>query len=346
MLIEQRTFGYMPDGHEVILVRLTNQSGAYIELTNYGATWVSAVVSDSKGQLDDVILGYSSLEGYISDTCYIGSTIGRFANRIGSAQFSIDERVYTLEANDGLNSNHGGFSGFNKKLWNFSLFESGVCFSLFSPDGEGGYPGNLSVEVCYQFSEDNQVMINYKGGSDMPTYLNLTNHAYFNLSGQKNVLNHFLKVHSNTILETTKDYIPTGQFRVVDNSPFDFTTPTIIGERIFETEDQLEWNKGYNHCYVLNQNEEKVLVPAAIVSDPGSGRALEVQTTLPSILIYTGNYLETQLPGKKDSIYDPYEGVCLEAQFFPDTPNHSHFPSCLISAGDIYQHSTVFSFRS
>lgn len=342
----QKPFGHLPDGREVVLVRLTNKSGAYIELTNFGATWVSAMVPDSKGQLNDVILGYPSLDGYISDTCYLGCTIGRFANRIRSARFSIGENDYILEANDDINSNHGGTSGFNKKLWDVTLFASGVCFSLFSPDGEGGYPGNLTVEVCYHFSEDNQVTINYKAESDKRTYVNLTNHAYFNLSGEVNVLNHFLHIPSNTILETTKDYIPTGNFRDVHGSPFDFTSPSKLGDRIFEMDDQLEWNRGYNHCYVLNQNEKKGLVLAAILSDSLSGRTLEVQTTLPSILVYTGNYLKTNFPGKKGALYDPYEGVCLEAQFFPDTPNHSHFPSCLISPGDIYQQVTVFTFRS
>lgn len=345
MLIEQRTFGYLPDGREVVLVRITNESGSYIELTNYGATWVSAFVPDSNGQMDDVILGYPSLEGYISDSCYIGSTIGRFANRIGSAHFSIGEQEYKLETNDGLNTNHGGLSGFNKKLWNFTLFNSGICFSLFSPDGEGGYPGNLFVEVCYHFSEDNQVTINYKGESDKRTYLNLTNHAYFNLSGEKSVLNHYLMIPSNTILDTTKDYIPTGQFRDIRNSPFDFTSPVKLGARIFEKEVQLEWNRGYNHCYVLNQNDSKGLALAAILSDPVSGRELEVQTTLPSVLAYTGNYLETSIQGKKGANYDPYEGVCIEAQFFPDTPNHSQFPSCLIFPGNIYQEVIVFTFR-
>jgi len=346
MKTARRNFGYLPDGREVVLFRLTNKSGAFVEFTNFGATWVSASVPDSKGQFDDVVLGYPTLEGYLSDTHYLGSTIGRFSNRIGSARFSIGEKEYELEANDGRNSNHGGYSGFNKKLWNFTLFDSGVCFSLFSPDGEGGYPGNLSTEVCYHFSEDNQVTINYKGESDKRTYLNLTNHAYFNLSGEKSILNHFLQVPSNTILETTKDYIPSGQYRDVHDSPFDFTAPAKLGERIFEKEDQLEWNRGYNHCYVLNQNEKKGLTLGAILSDPISGRKLEAQTTLPSVLVYTGNYLETNIPGKKGANYGPYEGICLEAQFFPDTPNHSQFPSCLISKGDIYQQVIVFKFKS
>ena len=346
MKIEQKPLGNLPDGREVVLIRLTNESGAFVEFTNFGATWVSASVPDSKGQFEDVVLGYPTLDGYLSDTCYLGSTIGRFANRIGSARFSIGENEYILGANDGLNSNHGGYSGFNKKLWEVTLFDSCVCFSLFSPDGEGGYPGNLLVEVCYHFFDDNQVTINYKATSDCSTYLNLTNHAYFNLSGEKNVLSHLLRIPSTTILDTTKDYIPTGEFKDVQYSPFDFTKPTKLGERIFEKQYQLEWNKGYNHCYVLNQNEGKGLALAAILSDPISGRELEVQTTLPSILVYTGNYLETSIPGKKGASYGPYAGVCLEAQFFPDTPNHSKFPSCLISRGDIYQQVIVFKFRS
>lgn len=346
MQITQRSFGYLPDGREVVLVRLTNESGAFVEFTNFGATWVSATVPDSKGRFDDVILGYPSLDGYINDTCYLGSTIGRFANRIGTACFTISENEYKLEANDGINSNHGGFSGFNKKLWDVSLSPSSVCFSLFSPDGEGGYPGNLTVEVCYHFSEDNQVTINYKVESDKWTYVNLTNHAYFNLSGEVNIFNHLLQIPSNTILDTTRDYIPTGLFKDVAVSPFDFLSPTKLGDRIFELDEQLEWNRGYNHCYVLSKNADNSLVLAAILSDPISGRKLEVLTTMPSVLVYTGNYLETHFPGKTGQLYIPYEGVCLEAQFFPDTPNHSHFPSCLIVPGDLYQQVIIFKFST
>ena len=344
MLVEQRPWGYLKNGGKVALVRLTNAAGAYVEFTNLGATWLSAVVPDSLGRLDDVLLGFNTPEDYIEDTSYMGATVGRFANRIDSARFSIGEETFKLDVNDGKNSNHGGFSGFHKKIWDTELLESGVRFLLTSPDGEGGYPGNLSVEVTYSFSEDNSLSIEFKGRSDRTTVLNMTNHAYLNLAGAGNVLDHTLWIPSLEMLETREDFVPTGRFTKIRNTPFDFSFPETIGKHIHEDDQQLKWNRGYNHCYVLQHKKSVSPVFSARLFHPGSGRQMHLSTTLPGILLYTGNYLDTKSNGKKGEPYRPYDGLCLETQFYPDSPNHAHFPSCLLTSEEEYVHTTVFRF--
>lgn len=321
--------------HETIyLFRLTNESGAYIELTNLGATWVSAYMYENAGNLSNVLLGYASAAAYINDSFYMGAIVGRFANRIHQASFIIQDKVYPLEKNDGDNTNHGGFSGFNKKRWEWEQVTNGIRFKLHSPDGEGGYPGNVEVEVTYTFSETNELTIQYHGTTDQATYLNLTNHAYFNLSGKaERVDGHQLYIPSEQILETTAAYIPTGRFSNVADSPFDFTTPHAIGENLHDDNEQIRWNRGYNHCYVLKNEVSNQLQTAAILSDPISGRELTVETDLPGVLLYTAGYLPA-----------PDTGVCLETQYFPDTPSHPHFPSCLLMPGEEYRHRTVYKF--
>lgn len=333
--------------------RLTNATGAFIELTNLGATWVSAYMPNSSGILENILLGYDNAEGYLKDSFYMGATIGRFANRIHRASFSIDGTTYLLEKNDGENTNHGGLSGFSKKIWQWEEMDSGIRFMLHSPDMEGGYPGNVHIEVEYLFSETNELTINYYGISDRPTYLNLTNHAYFNLSGdQRKITEHHLLIPSSRIVETTPQFIPTGNFVSVKGTPFDFTSRQRIGTHLYDNNDQLLQNRGYNHCYILKkqatkkqtskeqaskEQPSKVFLTAAILSDPElSGRELTVTTDLPGMLLYTSGYLTPT----------PDIGVCLETQYFPDTPSHPHFPNCLLMPGEEYRHRTVYTFRS
>ena len=318
----------------IYLFRLTNKSGAYIELTNWGATWVSAYMHGNDGNLSNVLLGYNSAEEYIGDTCYLGATVGRFANRIHQASIVVAGKTYPLEKNDGNNTNHGGYTGFNKKVWKWEQVTDGIRFRLQSPDGEGGYPGNVEVEVTYLFSETNEVTILYRGATDQTTYLNLTNHAYFNLSGKSEKVDaHTLCIPFNQILETTAEFIPTGKFRNVTDTPFDFMTPHPIGDHLHDDNEQLCWNKGYNHCYILKEEVSDKLQTAAILSHPGSGRKLTVETDLPGVLLYTAGYLP-----------HPDSGVCLETQYFPNTPSHAHFPSCLLMPGEEYRHQTIYKF--
>lgn len=317
--------------------RLTNATGASIELTNLGATWVSAYMPNSRGILENILLGYDNAEDYIKDSFYMGATIGRFANRIDQASFSIEGNTYLLEKNDGENTNHGGLSGFSKKIWQWEEMDSGIRFMLHSPDMEGGYPGNVDIEVEYIFSDTNELTINYYGITDRPTYLNLTNHAYFNLSGdQRKITEHHLLIPSSRIVETTAQFIPTGSFVSVKGTPFDFTSRRRIGTHLYENNNQLLQNRGYNHCYILKEQPSKELLTAAILSDPElSGRELTVTTDLPGMLLYTSGYLTPT----------PDIGVCLETQYFPDTPSHPRFPSCLLMPGEEYRHRTIYTFK-
>ena len=258
-----------------------------------------------------------------------------FANRIHQASFSIEGTTYLLEKNDGENTNHGGLSGFHKKIWQWKRTDSGIRFLLHSPDMEGGYPGNVQAEVEYQFTETNELTISYHGTTDRPTYLNLTNHAYFNLSGDKRkITEHELMIPAARILETTSQFIPTGQAQDVKDSPFDFSTSRSIGAHLYDDNEQLHWNKGYNHCYILKEESSDTLLTAAVLSDPFSGRRLTVRTDLPGVLLYTAGYLAPT----------PDIGVCLETQYFPDTPSHPHFPSCLLMPGEEYRHRTIYTF--
>ncbi len=346
MKVETEKWGYLKDGNPIVLIRLVNKSGAYVEFSNLGASWLSAYVPDSSGNFDDVILGCLTPEAYLNDNFYMGSTIGRFANRISNAQFILNNQLCKLENNDGINSNHGGCNGFHSKLWKYHIKNNTLTFSLTSPHGEGGYPGKLKVDVDYTWSDDNCLSITHKGKTDRPTYLNMTSHAYFNLAGHGSIKDHELLIGARQILETNQQYIPTGQFIDVINSPFDFTNSSKLGNGLFTNHQQIKWNNGYNHCYVLKTEKNNHLVSAAILSDPSSHRKLEVQTTLPGLILYTANFLKTNYPGKKYSKYLPHYGVCLETQFFPDTPNQPTFPSCLIDEKNDYWQETKYLFST
>lgn len=336
MDISHRLWGFDSSGEAIDLLRLTNSSGFYVELTNLGATWVSAVIPSADGSMSNMLLGYGNVEGYLNDIYYTGATVGRFANRIDKATFSIDGVTYHLDKNDGSNTNHGGFSGFDKKVWKWEKRSSGVRFSLFSPNGEGGYPGNVYVSVEYLLNENNELLIYYRGRTDCPTYLNMTNHAYFNLSGDKRkITDHYLQISSDTILDTTSEYIPTGAFINVTGTPFDFTRMKRIGDSLYVENQQLRQNRGYNHCYVIKKTSSKEMRQAARLFDPATNRELIVETDLPGILLYTAGYL-----------HFPDTGVCLETQFFPDTPSHPHFPSCLLFPEEEYSYRTLFKFNT
>lgn len=334
MSIIDRIGGYTPDGESVCVFRITNQSGFYVELTNWGARWIAAVVPDAEGHPDNVLVGYNDMSGYLTDTYYMGATVGRFANRIHHAAFTIESKVYNLEMNDGKNTNHGGYAGFHQRLWQWEKLVDGIRFTLTSPDGEGGYPGNLSVSVEYRWSEQNELSIHYSGKTDKPTYLNMTNHAYFNLSGaRRKITSQMLHIPSDKILDTTSEFIPTGEMVSVANTPFDFTTCKPIGKDLYADNEQLHWNRGYNHCYVLKENKSQECIEAAFLYDPQTKRSLAVKTDLPGVLVYTAGYYEY-----------PDTAVCLETQYFPDTPSHPHFPSCLLKPEEEYNQLTVYRF--
>ncbi len=334
MRISHQIIAHTPSGTPVYGFRMENSTGAYVELTNLGARWTAAAVPDITGRLSNVIMGYENPEDYLTDDFYMGATVGRFANRIAGASFIINGHSYTLERNDGENTNHSGHSGFHRKLWNWAIKENCVVFSLLSPDGEGGYPGNVQVSVEYEWSESHELTIRYHGTTDRPTYLNLTNHAYFNLSNRKGkVTEHLLRIPSHTILDTTQDFIPTGIRTDVDGTPFDFSAEKAIGKDLYADHIQLKWNKGYNHCYILKEERNDRMMKAAQLYEPESGRVLTVRTDLPAVLLYTAGYYT-----------HPHTAVCLETQYYPDTPSHADFPSCLLRPGEEYRQTTIFAF--
>ncbi len=321
----------LPAGTPVCGFRLANPAGAFVELTNWGARWLSVCVPGKDGRMADVLAAPADL---LADGFYMGATVGRFANRIGGGRLHIDGKDYELERNDGRNTNHGGFSGFDRKAWDWEVLDDGVRFRLHSPDGEGGFPGNVEATAEYRWNGRNELTLLHRATTDRATYVNLTNHAYFNLGGKgEKITGHLLHIPAHTMLDTTPEFIPTGKRVAVDGTPFDFTHAKPIGRDLQAAHEQLRWNRGYNHCYVLKEEKSATMVEAARLSDPASGRSLTVETDLPAVLLYTAGYYTR-----------PHTAVCLETQYYPDTPSHPDFPSCLLHPGEEYRQTTLFRF--
>jgi aldose 1-epimerase len=319
-----------------VVQRLTNSSGAYVELLSYGATLVSAVVPDRHGCLENVVLSYPSVQDYLADDCYLGSTVGRFANRISGAKFTLNGQTFFLDKNDGENSNHGGFAGFSKKQ--FACKErtgSSVVFAARSADGEGGFPGNVSVEVAYSFDNSNELLIAYRLTSDKDTVVNLTNHAYFNLFPRvRSILAHELMVDADRYLELDECFLPAGRLLPVARSDFDFSCYRSVGQMMRrKREPHIE---GYNAYFVGRCASEKGMRRLASLREGASGRLLEVYATAPGVQLYTGDYLH--------GAHQPFAGLCLEAQGYPDAPNHPHFPSCALPANREYRQAIRYRF--
>ncbi len=323
---------------EVLLFRLMNSCGAYIEITNYGATLVSAVIPNYRGELQNRILGYKNLDAYFTDKYYIGASIGRVANRISNAKFTIDDNIYHLDKNDGKNSNHGGCAGLNKKIFSYEVLEDKVIFSTVSPDGDGGYPGNLEINVSYSFTDDNEVNIDYEVNSDKLTPVSLTNHAYFNLSGkQSDATSHFLKVFADECLEADESFIPTGKILVLEDSvAFDFREfQQISNKMLLKNEPNI---KGYNTYFIAKDNSNSNLKRIAELKEESSRILLEVKTTMPGVQFYTGDYLDDE--------FLPFEGVCLEAQYFTDFVNRKNFIGSFIDKNKIWKEQIIYHFKT
>jgi aldose 1-epimerase len=336
-MIKHRKWGTL-DGKDVLLFRIENEHGSYVEITNYGATLVSVVVPDRKGNMGNVVLRYPSLEGYLKDKCYIGSTIGRFANRIGNASFTLDGIVYSLEKNDGQNNNHGGSSGFNSKVFDFLIEGDKLHLTMSSAHGEGGFPGNLKLHVIYSWSDRNELFIEYIAGSDKKTVANFTNHAYFDLGADKGkIFDHELTIHASQILETNDEYIPIG--KVVSAGDKQFNHNELREKMSLDGREM----KGLNSYYILDENYTG---PACILTHPRSGRKLEVLTTYPGVQLYTGDFLNSEVVSDRGSVHEPFDGLCLECQFYPDSPNHDHFPSTVINTDEIYHHHIIYRFSA
>ena len=348
MAIEKKIFGTMPDGKEVYIYTLKNNNGMIVDITNYGGIIVSSLVPSKNGEFIDVMLGYDSLDGYLKGDKFFGALIGRFGNRIQYGKFTLNGQEYTVAQNDGENHLHGGIKGFDKVVWeaeiaNDSLNE--LQLSYFSKDGEEGYPGNLNVKVTYVLTEDNAIEINYNATSDKDTVVNLTNHAYFNLSGHSSgdVLNQKLMINADKFTVNDQYSIPTEEIKEVSGTPMDFKTLTPIGKNINSDYDQIIFGKGYDHNWVLNANGS-LEVKAAQAVDENSGIVMDVFTSTPGIQFYSGNFLDGLGEGKNGAIYNIRNGFCLETQYFPNSINCDKFESPILKAGEVYKEKTIYKF--
>lgn len=345
MSIQQSAFGTTRDGKNVELFTLTNANGLVARIMTYGALLTELHVPDKQGRLANIVLGFDNLPQYEAGHPYFGATVGRVANRIAGACFALNGSEYNLAANNGPNSLHGGLKGFDKMVWAAKPVNSptgpAVQFSYLSPDGEEGYPGNLSVTVTYLLSDANELRIDYQATTDQPTPVNLTNHSYFNLAGAGNgdILGHVLALNADHYTPVNAQLIPTGQIAPVAGTPLDFTQPTAIGQRIGQVPG------GYDHNFVLSKPVSSALTLAAMVREPGSGRVMEVHTTQPGVQLYTGNFLDGSIRGI-GGVYPKHFGFCLETQHYPDSVHHANFPSIILEPGRVYLHTTVHRFRT
>jgi len=346
--IQKEAWGKTKEGTPVDRYVLTNRNGFVAKITTYGAILTELDVPDRAGKMEDVVLGFDDLQGYLAGHPYFGATVGRYANRIAKGKFSLDGKTYTLAVNNPPNSLHGGNVGFDKRVWKAEPQSSpdgpSVRFSYTSPDGEEGYPGTLNASVTYTLTNKNEVRLDYRATTDKATPVNLTNHSYFNLSGQGSgtVLDHEVTIVTDRYTRPDKDLIPTGELRKVDGTPLDFTQPHKIGERLDEFPKTMG---GYDHNYVLN-GAANALSLAARVYDPKSGRQLELLTTEPGVQFYTANFLDGTIHGKKGAVYPKHGAFCLEAQHFPDSPNQPKFPSTILKPGQTYTQTTVYRFSA
>ncbi len=339
------SWGKTPEGEAVDVYTLSNAKGSEARISTYGGVVVSLRVPDRSGAIADVVAGFDRFEDYLKPPPYFGAIIGRYGNRIGNARFSLDGMEYTLATNDGQNHLHGGLRGFDKRLWTAKpLSSQSLELTYLSKDGEEGYPGNLAATVTYTLSDANELKIEYAATTDKDTVVNLTNHSYFNLSSEGDILGHQVVIYGDRFTPVDKGLIPTGELRDVAGTPFDFRTATAIGERIDRKDEQLIFGRGYDHNWVLNRSGSG-LEPAAKVVDPKSGRVMDVLTTEPALQFYTGNFLDGTLNGKGRS-YTRRSAFCMETQHFPDSPNKPTFPSTVLKAGGRYQTTTVYRFSA
>jgi aldose 1-epimerase len=346
--VRREPFGHLPARPGVDMYTLTNANGMMVRVLTYGAILQAIRVPDRGGQLDDVVLGYDSLTGYVRDSPYFGAVIGRYGNRIAKGTFTLDGRVYRLATNNGPNHLHGGVVGFDKVVWQAEPFqrdrEGGVVLTHTSPDGDEGYPGTVVARVTYTLTDGNELIVDYQATTDRPTPVNLTQHTYFNLTGgTRDVLGHELEISADRFTPVDATLIPTGALAPVAGTPFDFRTPTPLGAGIERADEQLRAGGGYDHNFVLNRPGSGLFL-AARVFEPTTGRTLEVRTTEPGLQFYSGNFLDGTISGKGGRVYRRRSGFCLETQHFPDSPNQAAFPSTILRPGEPYRSRTVYTF--
>lgn len=345
---DPKPWGKLKTGEQVDLYTLRNAKGAEATVTTYGARLVTLKMPDKTGKLDDIVLGFDNLDGYTQTPPppYFGATIGRYGNRIAGGKFQLDGKTYTLAKNNGANSLHGGNVGFDKVVWKLTPSSGdSVAMTYLSKDGEEGYPGNLTATVTYTLTDNNELRIEYSATTDKDTVVNLTNHSYFNLAGQGegDILGHVVMIDADRFTPVDKGLIPTGELKPVDGTPFDFRKPTPIGDRIDAKDPQIALGPGYDHNFVLNHHGAPLAL-AARVTEPKTGRMMEVLTTEPGLQFYTGNFLDGTFKGVGGKVYPRRSAFCMETQHFPDSPNHPDFPSTTLKPGETYHSETVYRF--
>ena len=350
MKILKSNFGVLPNGEEVYKYQLSN-SKLSVDIINYGGIITNINLEDSQGKIRDIVLGFDDIDKYVNGHPYFGSIIGRYGNRIANGKFEIEKKEYQLNKNNGKNALHGGLKGFDKVIWGVKEIKDnnivGIKLNYFSKHMEEGYPGNLDVTVTYTLNNENELKIKYEAKTDKTTVVNLTQHSYFNLAGESSgdILDHLVYIDADSYLPVTENLIPTGEIRKVENTPFDFNKFKKIGMEINNTNSQLEYGIGYDHCWVLNDytgNIRKVAEAKSLKT----GIQMEVFTDQPGIQFYTGNFLDGTLKSKKEKTYEKRYGFCLETQHFPDSPNQPNFPNTFLTPEESYKTETWFRFSN
>ena len=352
MKVTKQKFGVLSDGTKVNLFTVKNDNMSF-SCTDYGCTLTSIVLKNKDGSKTDVLLGYSTFEGFLNSNYCFGAIVGRFANRIGKASFTLNGKKYDLDKNDGPNTLHGGYNGYDKMMWKGKMIDEdkfcGVKFTRISPDGEQGFPGNVKLTVTYILDENNNLSCIYNAETDKATPINITKHAYFNLAGSGDIGNHTIQMNSTQRLEVNPKLIPTGKLLDVEGTPFDFTSEKKMGA------DMKEVGVGYDHCYVTEMYskdnphcgvplDDSDLVEFCVVKEPKTGHEMSVYTNLEGCQFYTANYIKG-IQGKNGKIYESHEAFCLETQAFPDSPNQKEFPTCILEPGQKMKAKTVYSFK-
>jgi aldose 1-epimerase len=343
----QSHYGMLEDGSDVSLVTLRNGNGVEVDVISYGGIITRLAVPDADGNTADIVLGLDDLDSYVTSSPYLGAIIGRYGNRIADGRFELDGKEIQLAVNDGDNHLHGGDVGFDKLNWEMATFETetsvGVTLTVTSPDGDQGYPGNLDVTVTYELTDANELDLRFSATTDKPTIVNLTHHSYFNLAGDGSILEHELMIPATQYTPVRAGLIPTGELRDVTGTPFDFRNSKAIGRDIATDNAQLDFGLGYDHNWVVKEDDNDEMVLHARLREPVSGRVLEVWSVEPGLQFYSGNFLDGSLAGKGVR-HGHRTALCLEPQHFPDSPNHADFPSTVLRPGDTYTTRILYRF--
>jgi aldose 1-epimerase len=347
-LIKKKAFEKEVDGKKVSLFLLENDNGIKVYITNYGARIVALYTPDRNGQFADIVLGFNNIDDYINDKMYLGCIVGRYANRINKGKFSLEGKEYNLYLNDGNNTLHGGNKGFDKKVWDAHQKGNSLILTYLSPNGEEGYPGNLSVKLTYTLTDNNELRMEYEAETDKTTIINLSHHSYFNLKGEGDttILDHQLLALADYFTPVNSELIPTGEITPVPGTPFDFNPGKQIGQDIGIADEQLTFGGGYDHNWIINKKTPDTLVLAVILREETSGRVMEILTTEPGFQFYSGNFMDGSVKGKSGKPYYKRSALAIEPQHFPDSPNHPEFPSTVLKPGEKYRQLSVLKFYS